>query len=131
MTLSESGAGRTSSPSASSAPASGPEQQHPQSRAEEQEHQQQQQPQAQPAPLRCAGCTLPIADPELLAIDEQHWHEQCARCALCGVRLERSCFRLRNRLLCRADFLRYVVHLFVPVCEQFWVAFTFLISELC
>ncbi|BHF81269.1 hypothetical protein SprV_0702439900 [Sparganum proliferum] len=54
----------------------------------------------------CSKCSLAIRDPYMVRIRGRVWHEQCALCTVCGIKLSDFCFVIENQLLCRQDYHR-------------------------
>ncbi|VDL97091.1 unnamed protein product [Schistocephalus solidus] len=54
----------------------------------------------------CSKCSLAIRDRYMVRIRGRVWHEQCALCTVCGIKLPDFCFVIENQLLCRQDYHR-------------------------
>lgn len=61
---------------------------------------------------QCAGCGGDINDRYLLHAIDVYWHTGCLRCSACHAPLADiggTCFTRAGLILCRNDYLRYVV----------------------
>ncbi|TGZ56809.1 hypothetical protein CRM22_010067 [Opisthorchis felineus] len=63
-------------------------------------------PPTPPAPPVCIRCRDPIMDHYLFRIRGQAWHEACAVCSVCTVKLSDVCFVHEGQLFCRKDYDR-------------------------
>lgn len=60
----------------------------------------------------CAGCNRKIKDRYLLKALDKYWHEDCLKCACCDCRLGEvgsTLYTKANLILCRRDYLRWVL----------------------
>lgn len=60
----------------------------------------------------CTGCKKEITERYMLKAMDQYWHEDCLKCSCCDCRLGEvgsTLFAKANLLLCRRDYLRYVL----------------------
>lgn len=65
----------------------------------------------------CAGCNRKIKDRYLLKALDKYWHEDCLKCACCDCRLGEvgsTLYTKANLILCRRDYLRWVLLLCPP-----------------
>lgn len=64
------------------------------------------------AKQECTGCKKEITERYMLKAMDQYWHEDCLKCSCCDCRLGEvgsTLFAKANLLLCRRDYLRYVM----------------------
>lgn len=69
-----------------------------------------------PAVKTCAGCMKAIEERYLLKAVDKFWHTTCLKCCECGVVLEqigKSCFVKGTAILCRYDYMRYMIAIFL------------------
>nr|NP_001071756.1 transcription factor protein [Ciona intestinalis]BAE06538.1 transcription factor protein [Ciona intestinalis] len=52
----------------------------------------------------CQGCDYLIEDQYLLNIGGFSWHESCAKCVICRLKLQQSCFFSDGQLYCKKDY---------------------------
>ena len=66
----------------------------------------------------CAGCGCVIAERYLLRALDRYWHEDCLKCSCCDCRLGEvgsTLFTKANLLLCRRDYLRYIIVIIIII----------------
>ena len=75
----------------------------------------------------CVGCRRPITERYLLKVMEQSWHEDCLKCSCCDCRLGEvgsTLFTRANLMLCRRDYLRWVIRSSVTRFIESQVSYT-------
>jgi len=65
----------------------------------------------------CGGCGGRIIDRYLLHAMDRYWHTGCLKCSCCQTKLEHlgSCFSRSGMILCKNDYIRYVLGIFILI----------------
>ncbi len=56
----------------------------------------------------CRGCTNEINEKYYLRVNQTSWHEECLKCNICNVNLEKeeTCFVKKKQILCKIDYYK-------------------------
>jgi len=64
------------------------------------------------AVISCEMCNLLIKEKHLFVIGDSYWHKSCVKCDSCKIQLDETCFLIKNTLLCRSCYNKYILHIY-------------------